>query len=67
MRKKPKPLRLPKKPKQSGSVAAKENFLKRVSEIRKQNKKRLSDWKAEKSKDEGLKRRVRDTRSGEKF
>jgi len=67
MRARPKPLEIPKKPKANSSNAVKENWIKRVKEIRAKNKKRLSDWTGEKSKHERLKKQVTDTRRSDKF
>lgn len=49
--KKPKKLRLPKKPKATASIATMENYLKKVGEIKKMNDKRLAEFeKAKKQK-----------------
>lgn len=49
--KKPKKLKLPKKPKAKASVTTLENYLKKVSEIKKMNDKRLAEFeKAKKQK-----------------
>lgn len=51
--------KLPKKPKASASVATKENWLKRVAEIRKEN----ARIRADKKKSEALDKRIRETRN----
>lgn len=51
--------KLPKKPKASASVATKENWLKRVAEIRKLN----ARIRADKKKSEALDKRIRETRN----
>ena len=51
--------KLPKKPKASASVATKDNWLKRVAEIRKEN----ARIRADKKKSEALDKRIRETRN----
>lgn len=51
--------KLPKKPKASASVTTKENWLKRVAEIRKEN----ARIRADKKKSEALDKRIRETRN----
>lgn len=51
--------KLPKKPKASASVATKENWLKRVAEIRKEN----ARIRADKKKSEALDKRIREVRN----
>lgn len=51
--------KLPKKPKSSASVTTKENWLKRVAEIRKEN----ARIRADKKKSEALDKKIRETRN----
>ena len=51
--------KFPKKPKASASVTTKENWLKRVAEIRKENARIRSD----KKKSEALDKKIRETRN----
>jgi len=51
--------KLPKKPKASASVTTKENWLKRVAEIRKEN----ARIRADKKKSEALDKKIRETRN----
>lgn len=46
--------KLPKKPKSSASIAAKEAFLKKVAEVKKENAKILSDRKKSKELDKRI-------------
>ena len=49
--KKPKKLKIPKKPKATASIPVMENYLKKVAEIKKMNDKRLAEFeKAKKQK-----------------
>ena len=54
-----KKLKYPKRPKQSSSVAVKERWLKRCSEIDKENTRRESEKKKGKSLDEKIRNRRR--------
>ncbi|EMF80040.1 hypothetical protein LEP1GSC188_4859 [Leptospira weilii serovar Topaz str. LT2116] len=56
--KKPKKLRLPKKPKRSASPEIKQRYLDRVAEVEKQNKTRLSGYETRKKKDNELNRKI---------
>ncbi len=51
--------KLPKKPKASASVTTKENWLKRVADIRKEN----ARIRADKKKSEALDKKIRETRN----
>lgn len=56
--KKPKALKLPKKPRAGASNATLENYLKKVKEVEKLNAKRESDYKAAVKKRETLKKKI---------
>lgn len=55
---KPKKLKLPKKPKRSASPEAKQRYLTRVADVEKQNKTRLSNYESRKKKDNELNRKI---------
>lgn len=46
--KKPKKLKLPKRPKASASIAVMENYLRKVAEVKKENARRLSQYERDK-------------------
>ncbi|MCL8265543.1 hypothetical protein [Leptospira weilii] len=56
--KKPKKLKLPKKPKRSASPEIKQRYLDRVAEVEKQNKTKLSNYETRKKKDNELNRKI---------
>lgn len=51
--------KFPKKPKKTASIAAKESFLKKVAEIKKENAKILADDKKSKSLDKRIEAEIR--------
>lgn len=55
---KPKKLKLPKRPKANASNTTLENYLKKVADVKKQNKKRESDYKSAVKKRDTLKKRI---------
>lgn len=57
--KKPKPKKLPRKPKNSASLETWERYDQRCAEIKKENEERLRDWKKRKEKKEKLIRKHR--------
>jgi len=50
--------KLPKKPKASASIKVKENYLKKVGEIKKENNKRITANKSAVKKNETLQKRI---------
>ena len=50
--------KMPKKPKASASIKVKENYLKKRTEIEKENTKRKSDFNKEKKKVESLNKKI---------
>lgn len=55
---KPKKLKLPKKPKANASSEVMKNYLKRRADVEKQNAKNLSDYNKEKKAREVLRRKI---------
>ncbi|EMJ96678.1 hypothetical protein [Leptospira alstonii] len=56
--KKPKKLKLPKKPKRGSSPEVKQRYLDRVADVEKQNKTKLSNYESRKKKDNELNRKI---------
>lgn len=56
--KKPKKLKLPKKPKASASIATMENYLKKVAQVKSDNAKRLRDYESAIKKKAALRERI---------
>lgn len=56
--KKPKKLKYPRKPKQKASLQVHENYLAKVKEIDKENKKRESDYKRDVKKLDSVKKQI---------
>ena len=55
---KPKKLKLPKKPKRGASIATMEAYLDKVKHVHSENKKRLSDYEKNKKKRESLRNQI---------
>lgn len=56
--KKPKKIKLPRKPKASASNEVLQNYLKKVADVKKENAKREAAYKSELKKREALKRKI---------
>lgn len=50
--------KMPKKPKQSASIKTKENYLKKVAEVKKENNKRKTAYNSAKKKNETLNKKI---------